>query len=85
MPDPLLLLAGAVVLGALGLFLHKRRMLISFLLNGVLGLLCCIVAVCLSPALGITVSFNMFTASVCALLGPGGAAGIVFICLIWDL
>lgn len=85
MPTPVLYILLSAAAAGLLILLLKKRMLTSFLLNGVMGLLCCVTAVCLAPALGMRFSLNLFTGTVCLLLGPSGAAGLILVSLFWDL
>lgn len=70
---------GGIALCFLLHFLVKRRLLTSFLLNAVAGLLCCVICVCLSPLISIRFSLNLFTATVSTLLGPSGAFGMLLL------
>ena len=73
-------LFGIVALCFLLRFLVKRKLLMSFLINAVAGLLCCILCVCLSPLIHIRFSLNLFTGTVSALLGPAVAGMITGFC-----
>jgi len=65
--------------------LIRRKMLTRFIVSGILGLLCCVAAVCVAPGLSIDFAFNAFTAAVSFLLGPAGAAGMLALALIWEM
>lgn len=63
--------------------LYRRHGLSRFLCNGILGLLSGVAAVCLSPALGLSLSLNLFTGGVCLYLGPAGAVGLLALSFLW--
>ena len=77
----LLCLCGAVCV----FVLYEKRLLSQFALNAVLGLVCCVAAVCLAPTLGLRFSFNLFTAGISLFLGPAGVAGLFSVMWIWDM
>ncbi len=65
-------------------YLWKKRALTGFLCHGILGLLAGVAAVCLSPLVGVSLAFNLFTAGVCLYLGPAGAAGLLALSFLWQ-
>ena len=77
-------LCSAAVAGG-AVLLVRRRFLAPFLFSAILGLLCGVAAVCVAPALSLRFSLNAFTGTVCVLLGPAGAAGLLMLSFLWEL
>jgi len=65
--------------------LIRRRCLTGFLFSALLGLLGGVAAVCLAPVFSLRFSLNLFTGTVCVLLGPFGAAGLLALSFLWEL